>query len=245
MTHIFSFAAALLLLSCTLEVSSNQPLESHETQENNRVETTEITSSKSYTLGNTQVMLTQTKSDGLEFYCKSKLVTSHAGSLIDSISFTPEPVGGSYGISRPERIGNNLIFTKHGDYDGRTIIVNEQGKISSVAGGACFYDPSSNLLFSLYDSDLNGLSVFDLSKQSTALEMTGIDISPYSFHKDFGERYFILGRESEIDTPQTTVLEIEFDLERIVYVELYPEQMNDSNAIQPLTLNQVNCHCEE
>ncbi len=74
---------------------------------------------KEYFIGDLKVVLNQYKGDGSEFICKSEIIISKEGSIIDSIKFTPEPVGGDYGISKAFAYKNHLILNKYGDYDGR------------------------------------------------------------------------------------------------------------------------------
>jgi|GEM_PF-5095883 len=104
MKNIHSILALLIFISCnqvtkeTETTISEKPKEA-ETELAEKVNFTK--SSKTYEIGNIKVKLTQIKSDGTNFYCKSKLVTSKDNNIIDSISFTPEPVGEDYGISKP------------------------------------------------------------------------------------------------------------------------------------------------
>jgi len=246
--YIYSTLATLVLFSCTNNEKNNKSTVSAEPPtEKIAVVEEKVTnvSKKTYDLGNIQVELTQTKSDGKNFYCKSKLVTSKDNAIIDSISFNPEPVGGHYGISKPNRIESHLVFTKHGDYDGITIIVNEQGKIQNIIGGENYFDSESKLLFTIYDSDLSGFGVFDLTSDSTLLEMTDIEDRPISFHKAFGERYFILSSNDETDENDKSIWEIEFELERIMQVDLDTSQINKSNILKAWPSEDVNCECEK
>lgn len=248
MKLIYSILATLVLFSCANNEKNNKSTVSAEPQTDKIAVVEEQVSNvsmKTYELGNIQVELTQTKSDGKNFYCKSKLITSKDNAIIDSISFNPEPVGGHYGISKPNRIESHLVFTKHGDYDGRTIFVNEQGKILNIIGGENYFDSESKLLFTIYESDLSGFAVFDLGSDSILLEMPEIEDRPISFHKDFGERYFILSSNDETDENDKSIWEIELELERIMRVDLDTSQINESNILKTWTLEDVNCECEK
>lgn len=240
--------ASLIFISC----GQNERDESNVSEEsliNTKTELREkenpIKSQVVYQIGNVQVKLTQTKSDGTSFYCKSNIVSSIDHKIVDSISFDHEPIGGYYGISMPIKIENHLIFTKHGDYDGRTILVNENGKISNIIGGKNNYDPESNLLFTQYYSDLNGFAVFNMKSDSLVLEISDIEYEPISFHKAFGERYFILCSNYETDESTPSIWEIEFDLKRIMRVDLDTHQINRSNKLKTWELEDVNCECDK
>lgn len=238
----------MILVSCANNEKNSKSIDSEEPQTDKTTEVEEqVTnvSKKTYELGNIQVELTQTKSDGESFYCKAKIVTIKGKNFIDSISFIPEPVGGHYGISKPNRIENHLVFTKHGDYDGRTLIVNDQGKILDLIGGEHFFDPQSKLLFTIYDSDLSGFAAFDITSDSIILEMPEIEDRPISFHKMFGEKYFILSSKDESLENDKSIWEIEFEIERIVQVDPETIQINESNILKTWTREDVNCECEK
>lgn len=201
-------------------------------------------SKKTYELGEIQVELTQAKSNGNDYYCKSKLVTLKDNEQIDSIVFISEPVGGNYGISKPKKIGNHLVFTKHGDYDGRTILINEEGNIFNIIGGENYYDKEMELLFTIYESDFSGFAVFNLYNDSRLMNMPEIEDRPISFHKDFNERYFILCENEGVGESDKSVWEIEFELDRIMQVELDTNQINKSNILKTWKVEDVKCKCE-
>jgi hypothetical protein len=246
--HIYAIFMTLVLFSCTNNENDDKSTVSEEPQTEKTTNVKEQNSAVSrqiYELGNIQVELTQIKSDGKNFYCKSKLVTSRDQVLMDSISFIPEPVGGFYGISKPNRFANHLVFTKFGDYDGRTILVNDKGRILNIIGGENYVDSASKLLFTIYDSDVSGFAVFNLTSDSTLLEMSEIEDRPISFHKAFGERYFMLSSNDETEERDKSVWEIEFELERIMQVDLDTNQINQSNILSTWTSEEVFCECEE
>ncbi|MDE5419699.1 hypothetical protein L3049_17030 [Labilibaculum sp. DW002] len=202
-------------------------------------------SKKTYTLNDIKITLTQAKSDGKEFYCKSRLLISRNNDSIDSLNFTSEPVGGHYGISTPIQIDNHLIFTKHGDYDGRTIIVDDKGEVFNIIGGLNYYDPNKSLLFTIYESDLSGFAVFDLKNDSLKFEMQEMEDYPISFHKAFGERYFILCNNEDADEGDIAIWEIEFELNRILQVDFDINNINEENILKTWKLEDVNCECDE
>jgi hypothetical protein len=221
--------------------SEEQELEeSISTQKETNEQKTEV-SKKTYTLNDISIDLKQTKGEGKEFYCNSKLFIFRDNDLVDSLIFTPEPVGGNYGISEPIQIVDHLIFTKHGDYDGRTIIVNNKGKIFNVIGGINFYDIDEKLLFTIYESDLGGFAVFDLKNDSIILEMQDLEHYPVSVHKAYGQRYFILSNNEDPDEVDNGIWEIEIDLDRIMRVDLDREQINNDNMLKTWELKEVSC----
>ncbi len=248
MKHSLFILSILLLFSCkqpeeqkNLEIYTNQLETEVQTQDEKDV----LISYKKYNLKDIDITLTQIKNYNSQDGCKSKLVISKGNNLIDSLIFTSEAVGGYYGTSTPKRIENHLVFTKHGDYDGRTIIVNDQGQVFNIIGGENFIDSDSKMLFTIYGSDLNGFAVFNLKSDSIIMEMSEIEDRPFSFHKAFGERYFILGSNDETPMNDTSIWEIELEMERIIKTDLDTNEINDINILQSLELEDVNCECEK
>lgn len=231
----------LLLISCNHKPESKETVAANK-PEKSIIEMNQEVSRKVYSNKDIDISLEQTKSDGRDFYCKAKLLTSKNNEAIDSLNFSPEPVGGSYGISKPRIIENHVVFTKHGDYDGRTIIVNEEGQLFNLIGGEYYYDEKNRFLFSNYESDLSGFSVFDLNGDSLMFEIRDIEQTPISFHKAFGERYFFNAIDDDL---QHTFWEIEFDLGRIMQVDLDTNHINAENILTTWEVENVNCECEE
>jgi hypothetical protein len=156
-----------------------------------------------------------------------------------------EPVGGSYGISKPIKVNNHLIFNKYGDYNGRVIIVNDKGQIFNIIGGENFYDAEKELLFTIYDSDLSGFAIFDLKKDTLIFEMLSMENRPISFHKDFEDRYFLLTDNDVREQEELATWEIELDENRIMSVDLDTTRINKSNMLKKWSIGDTYCECEK
>ena len=135
---------------------------------------------------NIDVIITQYKSK-IESpnipYCKAEIEIFKNGIKIDSIYFSEiEPVGGHCGLLVYNEVQqNHIIISKFGDYDGQTIIINARGEKFNTIGGYVSIDYKSGLLFSIYDSDMAGFSVFDLNHDKEVFKMTDIDDRPLVF----------------------------------------------------------------
>lgn len=196
---------------------------------------------KTYKLSDITVTVAQTRNDGTEFYCKCSLIISRNHKIIDGLFFAPEPLGGDYGISEPVRINNHLIFSKHGDYDGRTIIINSSGNVYNIIGGINYYDSDNGFLFSLYESDLGGLAVFDLKNDELLIDIQNLDDYPVSIHKAYGGRYF-LALESEASGQNGVVVwEIKPKAGTTEEVSLDPEYFTPKNMLKTWKLPPINC----
>jgi hypothetical protein len=247
MRLLLTIISILTLISCkqktekkertNLEVSTQVETKSIKVDEE-RLEVSE----KTYSLNDTKIVLTQTKGNGREFYCKTKLLIINDSKVIDSLEFTPEPVGGDYGISRPIEVDNHLIFTKHGDYDGRTIIINNKGQVFNIIGGISYFDKKNKLLFTIHESDLSGIAVFDLTTDSLKFEISELEIEPTSFHMVFENRYFFNAINNDLEK---VIWEIEFDLDRIIQVDLDTNDINQDNVLKTWNMEEVSCECEK
>lgn len=167
------------------------------------------------------------------FSCHSSLFVLRDSQKIDSLKYRGiEALGGHFGFRNIQKIDSHLIITKHGGYDGRTIIINPKGTIFNLIGGQPFLDKEKNYLFSIYDSDLSGFSIFDLTTDSLLLAIEHFEERPKSFHKAFNNRYFITFHDEETD--RESIWEFEPALRRIMQVDLDSTQMNSSNELTNL-----------
>ncbi len=221
------------------EASANDTESKLEVKESPKLIKTE----KEYNLESVKVLLSQEKSEGSGVTCSAKIDIFKNGKKVDSLKFSPEAVGGDYGISNGVKLTDHLVFTKHGDYDGRTLIINNNGKLHNVAGGINYIDKEAQILFANYESDLGGFSIFDLKGDSVIMEIDELGDSeiPTSFHKDFGNRYFM--RCEKADTEATSFWEFEMDFERMMQVELEKGDLNKNNELTQLPSLNVDCVC--
>jgi hypothetical protein len=230
--------------------SCGQAIKKQETEnivEINQENEPEIITQKAYYLDDVKVLLQQHRgNDVTDFYCEAKIIVSKNGKITDSVSFLPEPVGGYYGISNGIASGNHLIFTKHGNYDGRTLIINNKGKIFNIIGGENYVDTAANLLFSIYECDISGFAVFDLKTDSVLLINAETEDTPLSIHKIYNE-YFMICENNEtgqqnfwkFDLKMKKVEQTDFDKKTVFFT------FNVGNELQILPKNDVYCICEK
>jgi hypothetical protein len=116
----------------------------------------------------TQVKLTDYKNaNNTSVFCRIWLIVKKGSEIIDKLFIRDcEGVGGCSGIyaSDKQPIKGYFILSKFGDYDGQIIIIDTSGKIKTYFGGQYFLSVDNKYLFSTYDSDLAGLTVYDLSQ---------------------------------------------------------------------------------
>lgn len=126
-----------------------------------------------------------------DFYCRGWLTIKQGSKIISKRYFKSiEPVGSCYGLFIPakQRLKDHFIISKFGDYDGCIFIIDTTGHITEKMGGEFYVSADEHYLFSSYDSDLSGLTVYDLDKKLILFSDT---IEPYLgdwYYKD--EKYF-------------------------------------------------------
>ncbi len=79
-------------------------------------------------------------------------------------------LGGPSGLYAPNQAmpSNYHCLVKLGDYDGRMLLINEEGNHWNIPGGSFFLSKDKKYLFSVHECDAPaGVSVFDLKKGST------------------------------------------------------------------------------
>lgn len=107
------------------------------------------------------------KTDSSSFYCRAWLTVSQGNKIITQQFYKSiEPVGGCSGLFIPDQQPRKdfFIFSKFGDYNGSIFIIDTAGKVIEKIGGIFYISKDKRYLFSNYDSDLGGLTVYDLNK---------------------------------------------------------------------------------
>jgi hypothetical protein len=164
--------------------------------------------------------------------CFSEIIIYNGSKIKDSLKFDNiESLGGNSGLYKySEKINNNVIISKFGDYDGRTIIINQYGKIYNIIGGEIYFDKKNSFIISKYDSDLNGFSVFDIKNETLVMEMKDISIMPIDFYSDLNGRLFFTAKSDDSDTE--LIWEIEPEMERIMQVDIIKEELIKYKLLQ-------------
>ncbi len=122
------------------------------------------------TLGTITVDLIHAKpkkqDDSRQFSCRAWLTIKDNNKLIKDLRQDANAVGGCSGLFFPDSQPNKdlIIISKFGDYDGRLLIINNKGEFKDYLGGTFYVSNDNKYLFSNCDSDLSGVSIFDLTK---------------------------------------------------------------------------------
>lgn len=141
--------------------------------------------------------LNQSIWDSSSFYCRGWITVKEGEKVIVQKYFRSiEPVGGCFGLFLPDKqpVRNYFIFSKFGDYDGSIFILDNTGTLIEKPGGIFYISDDQRYLFSNYDSDVAGLTVFDFMNNrllySEIDELTaGIEIWYFQNGKYFATTY--------------------------------------------------------
>lgn len=200
------------------------------------------------------------KSDDNEnaFYCRAWIKVIRNDSTIDSLYFDNMAAGkGCAGIYMDNRQPdpNHFILTKFGDFDGRTLIINKQGQIRNITGGKYFITRDKRYLFSIYESDLSGIAVFDFRYDKLTYSNNALPTKLTDWYFQEG-RYFSLdqeGEEEEVETENPNYNAMFFTIQYFDFVKrtmktdkLNFENLREENAIelQPTFKRAPDCLCK-
>lgn len=145
--------------------------------------------------------------------------------------------GGLAGVymSRRQRLDDVFLIHKFGDYDSRTILINDKGQLFDLPGGDIFYDEKAKLIFFLRNYETEPYAeyaAYNLKKNSMLFHLKDSakyhafnDQLHYKVMKD-GDHYFA------ITTNKDRGGAVEFDIEhkkvkRSTYAEVSKKKLRD------------------
>jgi len=166
-----------------------------------------------------QVKLTDHKnSDSTSVFCRIWLIVKNSRVIIDKLFINDcESVGGCSGIftSPKQQVKDYFILSKFGDYDGRIILIDTSGKINSYFGGQYYLSSDNKYLFSTYNSDLAGLTVYDLSQNKVLFTSDSISTYLSDFYF-YDKNYFAIVSEDVKRHNQTDIVTFDFKLNNLL-----------------------------
>lgn len=186
---------------------------------------------------------TNTPSD---FYCRGWLTISRDGKTINQIYFkTIEAVGGCSGLFIPDKQPRNdcFIISKFGDYDGTLFMIDTTGTVTEKLGGVFYISKDKRYLFSSYDSDLSGLTVYELNKKLILFSDT---LEPYLAEWYFQDnKYFALVNEDVVSVNAIKIATFDFTSNKIKVTKVdksYPKTENKLTIFNDYS-NAKDCNC--
>jgi hypothetical protein len=106
-------------------------------------------------------------------YCRAWLEVWRSDHILKQIYYDDiEPVGFSYGIFVPRRQPLTDYFTavKAGDYDGRLLLIGQDGSLADLPGGFYFVTADKRYLVGLHAMDSSSLVVVDVARRQLVID---------------------------------------------------------------------------
>lgn len=107
--------------------------------------------------------------------CRAWLQVKKADQLLKQVYFDDndmEPVGFSFGIFVPQKqpLDDYFVAVKEGDYDGRLLMVGNDGSLTNLPGGFYFLTDDKQFLIGEYATDGSSLVVVNVAQHRVVLD---------------------------------------------------------------------------
>lgn len=171
------------------------------------------THSDTSSLGEFQIVITMVNPKDPStspFACRSWLTILHHGKIINQKFCDIEPVGGCSGFYAPSEqpCQGYFLLSKFGDYQGETWLIHGDGKITILKGGSFSISSDKRYLFSTYDSDVSGITIYDLQQHKLVLSREAKGATRYNeFFVQDGKYYISMTDESGHDAAQVGLID--------------------------------------
>jgi hypothetical protein len=189
---------------------------------------------KNYKIELTQIKLADYKNyDNTSLSCRIWLTVKNGNKVSDRLFINDcESLGGCSGIyySDEQTVKNYFILSKFGDYDGQIIIIDISGKIKTYFGGQYFLSGDNKYLFSIYDSDLSGLTVYDLSQNKVLFTSDSITSYLTDFYF-YNNKYFAVVSDDEKRPNETDILTFDFKTNNLIKTTVSDKYLLDSKRL--------------
>ena len=182
-----------------------------------------------------QVKLTDHKNfDNTSVFCRIWLTVKNGSEIIDKLFINDcEAVGGCSGIfaSPEQQVKDYFILSKFGDYDGRIILIDVSGKIKSYFGGQYYLSSDNKYLFSTYNSDLVGLTVYDLSQNKVLF--TSDTLRTYLADFYFCDNNYFAIVNDDIEKPnETDIVTFDFKTNSLITSTVNDSYISKANQLK-------------
>jgi hypothetical protein len=105
--------------------------------------------------------------------CRAWLEVRQGDKVLRQVYFNDiDAVGGNYGIFLPKQqpFGDPFVAVKFGDYDGRLLLVGNDGSLTNLPGGDFFLTPDKRYLIGSHDSDYQSPFVIDVARRRLVMD---------------------------------------------------------------------------
>jgi hypothetical protein len=208
-----------------------------------------VTKSDTSLLGQVQIIITMThpkNSSVAKFLCRSWLTIKKNDKVLNQKYYDIEPVGGCSGLYKPTKqpCKDYFIISKFGDYQGETLLIDTTGKLTTLTGGAFSLSTDNSYLFAIYDSDISGVTIYDLKNKKLVLSKEKDDEDRYNeFY--FQDGTYFVSIDSDETAKEISVGVIDIKNKKVTITKKAKtflkktNKLKTYNAVQSLT----KCNC--
>jgi hypothetical protein len=166
-------------------------------------------------------------------YCRIWLTVKSGNQIIDKL-FYPECLAvagcsGIYADGQPNK--DYIILSKFGDNAGQLIIIDNTGKIKTYPGGGYSISDDLKYLFSIHDSDVSGITVFDLSKNKLVFT-NNLKSELADFYKIDNKYFAVEIDDDDTDENHTIILTVDFVAGRMIKSTVNDQYVEKANRLK-------------
>jgi hypothetical protein len=178
------------------------------------------------------------------FTCRFWITVKSGDKVIDGRYYADcEALGGCSGIYADKlQHKDYFILTKYGDYNGELLIIDKTGKIQKYAGGIYRISDDSKYLFSNYDSDISGITIFDLSQNKLLFTSESLDNYFTGIYYNEGSYFGVLYKNMEVPG-RTAIATLDLKTMKVVRSSVSNKYVKKSKPLATSSLPEGNCQC--
>ena len=179
-----------------------------------------------------------------DFNCRFWITVKKGEKIIDGRYYADcEALGGCSGIYADKlQPKDYFILTKFGDYNGELLLIDKTGKIQKYLGGIYYISDDGKYLFSHYDSDLSGITVFDLSNNKLLYTSDALKEYLSGIYTKDGKIFSV--SPQAIKTPTKSVIyTFDFKTGKFVRSSVKDKYVKEAKQLSASVLPEGNCRC--
>jgi hypothetical protein len=208
-----------------------------------------VTKADTSLLGQVQIIITMThpkNSSVAKFLCRSWLTIKKNDKILNQKFYDIESVGGCSGLYTPTKqpCKDYFIISKFGDYEGQTLLIDTTGKLTILTGGAFSISTDNNYIFATYDSDVSGITIYDLKSKKLVLSKEKDNEDRYNeFY--FQEGSYFVSFDSDETAKEVSVGIIDIKNKKVIVTKKPKTFLKKTNKLKTYNTVQslAKCNC--
>ena len=147
--------------------------------------------------------------------CAAEFTVKRDSAVLERYNSEMDPLGGCAGLFLPQvqPVKDRFIISGFGNYNGEVFVIAPDGHLEAMSGGKFFISPDSKYLLTYHDSDVSGLSVFNL-KTMTLLFSEEQENLEYLGNCYFLNNTFLIEVSGSETVAETKVVSFNFNKEQ-------------------------------